>query len=46
VRIGIFTLREVAPGEELTYDYMFEHYGLTQGSAAGFRCLCGAPQCR
>lgn len=34
------------PGEELTYDYMFEHYGLSKGVAQGFRCMCGAANCR
>lgn len=45
VRIGIFTKREVYPMEELTYDYMFEHYGLS-AAAGGFRCRCGAAKCR
>eukprot|EP00775_Hariotina_reticulata_P011777 gene11777-11922_t len=45
VRIGIFTRRPVAPNEELTYDYMFEHYGLSS-VAQGFKCQCGAKNCR
>eukprot|EP00879_Flechtneria_rotunda_P017339 GHRR01018163.1.p1 GENE.GHRR01018163.1~~GHRR01018163.1.p1 ORF type:complete len:1141 (+),score=450.05 GHRR01018163.1:168-3590(+) len=46
VRIGIFTRKDVAPGEELTYDYMFEHYGLSSGLVQGFKCQCGAKNCR
>jgi hypothetical protein len=45
VRIGIFTTRDVGVEEELTYDYMFEHYGLS-GMAQGFKCHCGAKNCR
>jgi hypothetical protein len=45
VRIGIFTTRDVGVNEELTYDYMFEHYGLS-GMAQGFKCQCGAKNCR
>ena len=44
-RIGIFTTRRVEAGEELTYDYHFQHSGL-QTAAQGFRCMCGAPRCR
>jgi hypothetical protein len=45
VRIGIFTTCDVGVHEELTYDYMFEHYGLS-GMAQGFKCQCGAKNCR
>ena len=38
--IGLFTLREVAPHEELTFDYNFERYG-----DKPMRCLCGAAAC-
>lgn len=39
--VGIFTLRPIAPGEELTYDYNFETF-----SEKKQRCLCGSVNCR
>jgi hypothetical protein len=45
LRIGIFTTRPVAALEELTYDYMFEHSGVG-ALAQGFKCMCGAKNCR
>jgi len=43
--VGIFSLRDVLPGEELTYDYQFQHFGLA-AAAGAYRCKCGAPNCR
>ena len=40
-RIGIFSKRPIAKGEELTFDYQFERYG-----AAAQKCLCGEPKCK
>jgi len=40
-RVGLFTLRDVKAGEELTFDYNFETVGGQQKE-----CLCGAKNCR
>ena len=34
VRVGIFALQDIAPGEELTYDYQFQHAGLASDAGA------------
>jgi SET domain-containing protein len=42
--IWISSLRDIAPGEELTYDYCFTDpvpYGIPVD-----KCLCGSPHCR
>jgi len=33
-RVGIFALRDIAVGEEITYDYQFEHSGLAVAANA------------
>ncbi|KAI8052543.1 hypothetical protein BDF22DRAFT_524931 [Syncephalis plumigaleata] len=40
-RMGIFTLRRVLQGEELTFDYKFQRYG-----AEAQPCYCGEPNCK
>jgi len=46
-RVYIETIRDVAPGEELTYDYQIQR---EKGDPANidevFACHCGAPDCR
>ncbi|KAL6838956.1 hypothetical protein ACP4OV_031183 [Aristida adscensionis] len=39
-RVGIFALRNIRKGEELTYDYKFVQFG------AGQDCHCGSSNCR
>ncbi|KAJ3215126.1 histone methyltransferase set2, partial [Clydaea vesicula] len=40
MRMGIFTLRKIAAGEELTFDYKFDRYGKEAQP-----CYCGEPNC-
>ena len=32
--MGIFALNDIPVGEELSYDYQFQHYGLAQAAGA------------
>ncbi|KAI9138418.1 hypothetical protein BKA69DRAFT_774415 [Paraphysoderma sedebokerense] len=41
LRIGLFTLKYVPAGTELTFDYKFERYG-----AEAQTCYCGEPNCK
>lgn len=41
ISIGLFTLKDIAAGTELTFDYNFERYG-----DKPVKCLCGTPACR
>lgn len=41
-RMGIFALRPILPGEEISYDYGFTRKGFGQG----FICFCGSSRCR
>lgn len=34
VKVGIFALSDIPVGEELSYDYQFQHYGLAQAAGA------------
>ncbi len=40
-RVWIVAIRDIAAGEELTYDYY-----LYDGDESDARCNCGAPECR
>ncbi|GFE53497.1 histone lysine methyltransferase SET2 [Babesia ovis] len=41
-RMGVFAQRRIAKGEEVTYNYGFS----SRGVGGGFKCLCGAANCR
>lgn len=41
VCVGIFALRNVSAGEEITFDYQFERFG-----SEAQRCHCGDPACK
>ena len=40
LRMGIFALRDIIKGEEITFDYNVDRYG-----AAAQKCYCGEPNC-
>jgi SET domain-containing protein len=43
---GIEARREIAPGEELTYDYRLSLDGRTRKIREEYACRCGARRCR
>jgi uncharacterized protein len=46
-RVYLETLREIQPGEELTYDYEIPNDGEDEETARRkWPCYCGAPNCR
>jgi SET domain-containing protein len=45
-RIWIESLRPIARGEELTYDYAYEWTEGDEDLRSFYRCACGAPGCR
>ncbi|WVQ76666.1 hypothetical protein IAR50_006340 [Cryptococcus sp. DSM 104548] len=42
--VGMWALRDIKKGEELFYDYNFEHFS-AQPLGSQTRCACGAPNC-
>ena len=46
-RVFIFALRDIAAGEELSYDYAYQRSGEeTERDEELYRCLCGVADCR
>lgn len=46
-RVYLETIRDIEPGEELTYDYEIPNEGETEETARRkWPCHCGAPNCR
>ncbi len=46
-RVHIWTIRDIARGEELTYDYNLTRDGIEEAEALSrYACNCGAPSCR
>lgn len=41
LRIGFFTLKDLQPGDEITFDYQFQRYG-----RKAQKCYCETPSCR
>lgn len=40
-RIGIFAIRDISKGEEITFNYQFQRFGDVK-----HKCLCGSSKCR
>jgi len=40
-RIGIFAKRDIEAGEELTFDYLYQRFGMKKQ-----KCYCGSANCR
>jgi hypothetical protein len=45
-RIWIYALRDIEPGEELTYDYNLTGDDDIEAQAARYACRCGTSSCR
>jgi len=46
-RIFIYALRDIEPGEELSYDYALEiDEPITGKARKQYECVCGSPDCR
>ena len=44
-KVFVYALRDIAPGEELTYDYNL-HPGDPSDSPEAYACRCGSKNCR
>lgn len=44
--VGIFALKDIRAGTELTYDYSFKDYGIENQKTRSFFCRCRAANCR
>lgn len=44
--VGIFALKDIRAGTELTYDYSFKDYGFDNHKARSFFCRCRSANCR
>jgi SET domain-containing protein len=46
-RVFIHAMRDIEPGEELSYDYALEiDEPITEKAKKEYACLCGSPNCR
>lgn len=45
-RIWVYALKDIEPGEELTYDYNLTGNPDDPEEQAAYTCRCGAPSCR
>lgn len=43
-RVGIFAIKDIKKGKEITYDYNFESYDKNTHSTQ--KCYCGSKNCR
>ena len=45
-QISLAAMRDIAPGDEITYDYAMTDMDVDDLTCAEMRCLCGTPSCR
>lgn len=44
--LAFFAIKDIGPGEELTFDYCPDSSSQIEPNTSRFRCLCGSPLCR